>query len=70
MPPEIKNKCCGLRKCITSTRLFQTLSLDPEVLEMCIRNRADIINDSEDNITSSFHKAAYRQFILEKYVYL
>ena len=66
----IENKCCGLRKCVTLTRRFQKLCLDPEVLELCIRNRADIRNDREDNSTSSFRKVAYRQFILEKYGYL
>ena len=70
MPQEIENKCCGLRKCVTLARRFQKLCLDPEVLELCIRNRADIRNDREDNSTSSFRKAAYRQFILEKYGYL
>ena len=64
---EIENKCCGLRKCITTSRRFEKLCLDPEVLELCIRNRADIRNDREDTSTSSFRKAAYRQFILEKY---
>ena len=67
MAQEIENKCCGLRKCITTSRRFEKLCLDPEVLELCIRNRADIRNDREDTSTSSFRKAAYRQFILEKY---
>ena len=67
---DIENKCCQLRKCVTSTRRFQKLCLDLEVLELCIRNRADIRNDREDNSTSSFRKVAYRQFILEKYGYL
>ena len=70
MAQVIENKCCGYRNCITSKRRFQKLCLDPEVLEMCIRNRADIRNDREDNSTSSFRKAAYRQFILEKYGHL
>ena len=53
---EIENKCGGLRKCITTSRRFEKLWLDPEVLELCIRNRADIRNDREDTSTS-FHKA-------------
>ena len=61
MAQEIENKCCGLRKCITTSRRFEKLCLDPEVLELCIRNRADIRNDREDTSTSSFRKAAYRQ---------
>lgn len=67
MAQEIENKCCGLRKCITTSRRFEKLCLDPEVLELCIRNRADIRNDREDTSTSPFRKAAYRQFTLEKY---
>ena len=70
MSQEIENKCCGLRKCITTSRPFQKLCLDLEVLELCIRNRADIRNDREDTSTSSFRKAVYRQFILERYGYL
>lgn len=67
MAQEVENRCCGYRNCITNKRWFQKLCLDPEVLELCIRNRADIRNDHENNSTSSFRKAAYRQFILEKY---
>ncbi|XP_078353858.1 uncharacterized protein LOC144638536 [Oculina patagonica] len=67
MAQDIENRCCGYRNRITTKRRFQKLCLDPEVLELCIRNRADIRNDRENNSTSSFRKAAYRQFILEKY---
>lgn len=67
MAQEVENRCCGYRNCITNKRRFQKLCLDPEVLELCIRNRADIRNDRENNNTSSFRKPAYRQFILEKY---
>ena len=70
MAQVIENKCCGYRNCITFKRRFVKLCLDLEVLELCIRNRADIRNDREDNSTSSFRKAAYRQFILEKYGHL
>ena len=70
MSQEIENKCCGLRKCTTTSRPFQKLRLDLEVLELCIRNRADIRNDREDTSTSSFRKAVYRQFMLERYGYL
>ena len=40
------------------------ICLDPDVLERCIWNASDIINDHEDNSTRPFRKAAYRQFIL------
>ena len=61
MSQEIENKCCGLRKCITTRRRFEKLRLDPEVLALCIRNKADIRNDCEGTSTSSFRKAIYRQ---------
>lgn len=70
MAQVIENKCCGYRNCITSRKRFQKLCLDPEVLELCIRNRADIRNDREDSSTSSFRKPPYPQFILEKYGHL
>ena len=34
MPQEIENKYCGLIKCVTSTRHFQKLCLDPELLKL------------------------------------
>lgn len=70
MPQEIENKCCGRRRCVTSYSRFSKLCLDPDVLQLCIRNRADIRNDRDDNSTRAFRKAAYRQFVLDKYGYL
>lgn len=70
MSQEVENKCCGNRTCVTTKWCFAKLVLDPEVLELCIRNRADIRNDRQDTSTSSIRKAAYRQFILDKYKYL
>jgi hypothetical protein len=70
MPHEIENKCCKLKKCITLTSRFTKLYLDPDVLELCIRNRADIRNDQEDNSTRAFRKAAYRHFILARHGHL
>ena len=70
MTQEIENKCCKHKKCVTESRRFQKLCLDPEVLELCIKNRSDIRNDPENHGTSAFRKAAYRQYILDKYGYL
>ena len=70
MPLEIENKCCGQRRCVTSFARFTKLCLDPDVLQLCIRNRADIRNDRDDNSTRAFRKAAYRQYILDRYGYL
>lgn len=70
MPLEIENKCCGRRRCVTSYSRFRKLCVDPDVLQLCIRNRADIRNDRDDNSTRAFRKAAYRQYILDRYGYL
>ena len=67
MPQEVENKCCKLKKCITHSSRFTKLCLDVDVLELCIKNRADIRNDQEDNSTRAFRKAAYRQFILARH---
>ena len=70
MPQDIENKCCGQRRCVTSSARFAKLCIDPDVLQLCIRNRADIRNDRDDNSTRAFRKAAYRQFILDRYGHL
>ena len=70
MPQEVGNKCCKLKKCITFSSRFTKLCLDPDVLELCIRNTSDIRNDREDNSTRAFRKAAYRPFILARYRHL
>ena len=70
MPQEIENKCCGQRRCVTSHTRFQKLCLDPDVLQLAVRNRADIRNDPDDNSTRSFRKASYRQYVLDRYGYL
>lgn len=70
MPQEIENKCCNLKKCITLSFRFTKLCLDPDVLELCIRNTGDIRNDREDNSTRAFRKAAYRQFVLARHGHL
>ena len=67
MSQEIENKCCKLKKCITLSSRFTKLCLDPDVLELCIKNSSDIRNDRKDSSTRAFRKAAYRQFILARY---
>ena len=62
MPREIEIKCCGQRKCVTTFARFSKLCLDPDILQLCIRNG--------DNSTRAFRKAAYHQFILDRYGYL
>ena len=70
MPQEVENKCCKQTKCITNSSRFAKLCIDPDVLELCIRNTSDIRNDRQDNSTRAFRKAAYRQFILARHGYL
>ena len=67
MPQEVENKCCKLKKCITLSSRFVKLSLDPDVVELCIKSTGDIRDDREDNSSRAFRKAAYRQFILALY---
>ena len=70
MAQEVENKCCRQKKCLTTTSRFSKLCLNPDVLELCIRNTSDKRNDREDNSTRAFRKAAYRQFILVCHGYL
>jgi len=38
IPQEIENKCCAQQKCMTTHTRFSKFSLDPEVLQLAIRN--------------------------------
>lgn len=67
MPRAVENVCCKKKDCFTLTQRFLKLCLDPDILQLCILNRADIRNDPFDNSTQQFRKAAYRQFILDKH---
>ena len=69
MPQEIENKCRGLRRCVTTHTRFSKLCLDPDVIQLAIRNRGDIRNDRDDNSTRAFRKTGYRQYILDRYGY-
>ena len=44
MPQEVENKCCKLKNCITLLSRFTKLCLDPDVVELCIKNTGDIRN--------------------------
>ena len=59
-----EQKCCGLKKCITSFQLVPNLCLDRNVLEVAIKAQCDMHTDEIDFSTSSYHKAAYRQYLL------
>ena len=62
-----EQRCCTIRKCITSYELFQNLCLDRNVLEVAIKARCDMRADDLDFSTNSFRKAVYRQYILWRY---
>lgn len=70
MPQTIENKCCGRKKCVTNTRRFRKLCLDPEHILLSCRNVGDIRNDRVDNSTRAFRKQAYRHYILDTHGYL
>lgn len=70
MPQEIENKCCKQRSCVSLSRRFHKLCLDPEYLQLSMRNTGDIRNDRDDNSSRAFRKTAYRHFIIDKYGYL
>ena len=70
MPQKIENKCCNQRSCVSLCQRFQKLCLDPEYLQLSIRNTNDIRNDRDDNSSRAFRKTAYRHFIIDKYGYL
>ena len=46
MPKAIENICCKKKDCVTLTQRFYKLCLNPDILQLCILNRADIRNVS------------------------
>ena len=64
MPTSVGNLCCRQTSCITSTELFESTVLDVNVLSIAIIDWSDTFVESVDYSTSSYRKAAYRQFIL------
>ncbi|KAK3741583.1 hypothetical protein QZH41_012531 [Actinostola sp. cb2023] len=67
MDQEMENVCCKKRTCVTSYAMFNNICLDREVLNLAIRARCDIRADEPDYATTSYRKAAYRQYCLWKY---
>ena len=67
MPQAVESKCCQQRRCITLTSRLSKLCLDADVIELCVKNAADIRNNRDNNSTRAFRKAAYRQFILARH---
>ena len=57
MPQEVKRKCCKLKKGRTPLSQFTNLCLDPDVVELCLKNTGGIRNNREDNSSRTFQKA-------------
>ena len=57
MPQEVKRERCKLKKGRTPLSQFTNLYLDPDVVELCIKNTGDIRNNREDNSSRTFQKA-------------
>lgn len=70
MPTARENVCCGERECTSAQEYFRSTVLDPDVLQLNIRYRADFFNLQPDYRPASYRKAAYRQYVLGRYGYL
>ena len=70
MPTARENVCCGLVNCTSTQQYFRSTVLDPDVLQLNIRYRADVLNLRPDYSSAGYRKAAYRQYVLGQYGYL
>ena len=57
MLQDRENKCCGQRRCVTTHARFTKLCLNPDVLQLAVRDRGGFRNDREDNSARSFRKS-------------
>ena len=66
MPTQEENKCCTRteRPCISTTPLFQQLVIDPNVLNIAMRYREDMMVLGNGRNNENFRHAAYRQYVL------
>ena len=66
MPTQEENKCCTriVRPCISTTPLFLQLVLDPNVLDLAMRYREDVLVLGNVRNNENFRHAAYRQYVL------
>lgn len=70
MATERENVCCGLAVCTTTQEYFRSTVIDPDVLQVHVRYRADFLNIRPDYGSASHRKSAYRQYVLGQYGYL
>ena len=66
MPTQEENKCCTRteRPCISTTPLLQQLVIDPNVLDIAMRYREDMMVLGNGRNNENFRHAAYRQYVL------
>ena len=69
MPLEVEKVCYRQRICITREEFFQSAVLDMGVLSIAIVNHSDVFADDPEYTSSSYRKAAYRQWILWQHGY-
>ena len=64
IPLEMEKVCCRRRVCIMSEEFFQSAVFDMNVLSIAIVNCSDVFADDSEYTSSSYRKAACRQWIL------
>ena len=66
MPTQAENKCCTqtVRPCITTHPLFYQIVLDPNILDIAMRYKEDVLAMEHPRNNENFHPTAYRQFVL------
>ena len=66
MPTQAENKCCTqtVRPCITTHPLFYQIVLDPNILDIAMRYKEDVLAMEHPRNNENFRHTAYRQFVL------
>ena len=70
MDNPIEQICCMNSTCMTTIDVFYEICLNRHVLSICIINRRDFFADDPEFSSSSYRKAAYRQYIMYQHGYL
>ncbi|CAB4012049.1 Hypothetical predicted protein [Paramuricea clavata] len=66
MPTQAENKCCTqtVQPCITTHPLFYQIVLDPNILDIAMRYKEDVLAMEHPRNNENFRHTAYRQFVL------
>ena len=70
MPTNKENECCKLLPCASTSEDFQIICLHYSVLTLAIHNCEDVYADGVPYSQARYRKAAYRQYVLNKYGHL